>query len=128
MSKKVNNGYSRNCLVKEIKGATLYLFKGFDLVHGKGFFARIHTDDFKDGFGFHKTNKFTAVRQALKDINYKGYIARPNTYVGYVGPVHSQGHTGYRWPTGPTGYTGPNRNAEHPLTPEEYYPSIFKQS
>lgn len=65
MSKKENNGYSKKCLVKHINGVTIYLYKGWDLKHGKGFFAHSVADDFKIGFGFHKTNKLTAVRESL---------------------------------------------------------------
>jgi hypothetical protein len=65
MSKKENNGYSKHCLVKKINGIKIYFYKSWDVVHGKGFFAHSITDDFKTGFGFHKTNKLTAVRQSL---------------------------------------------------------------
>lgn len=64
MSKKESNGYSKHCLVKKINGFKIYLYKSWDVVHGKGFFCHSINEDFKIGFGFHK-NKLTAVRQAL---------------------------------------------------------------
>lgn len=66
MSEKVSNGYSKHCLVKKINGIKISLYKSWDIAHGKGFFAHAFADDFKTGFGFHKTNKLTAVREALK--------------------------------------------------------------
>lgn len=64
MSEKTKHGYDK-CLKKKIGNVTLYLHKGWDLVHGNGWFAHSYHDDFKKGFGFHKKNKITAVRMAL---------------------------------------------------------------
>lgn len=62
MSKKVD-GY----LVKTINGIECYLYKSFDLTHGYGYFVHSFNNvKFNTGFGFHKTNKFTAIRQALE--------------------------------------------------------------
>lgn len=66
MSTKENNGYSKHCLVKKIGYYTIYLYKSWDVVHGIGYFSHSITNDFKAGFGFHKTNKFAAIRQSLK--------------------------------------------------------------
>lgn len=65
MANKVKNGYSNNCLVKEIGGVKIYLYKSWDLVHGKGWFAHSVFFDFTVGFGFHRSNKFSAVREAM---------------------------------------------------------------
>jgi len=45
---------------------TLYMYRGCDLVHGRGWFVHSYFDTFYVGIGFHKTNRFTAVRQSLK--------------------------------------------------------------
>lgn len=64
MSEKAKHGNNK-CLKTKIGQIEIYLFKGFDLAHGKGWFVRSYHDNFKTGFGFHKSNKLTAVRQAL---------------------------------------------------------------
>ena len=54
------------CLQSQIGVVTVYLFKGWDLTHGIGWFTKAYSrTNNKIGFGFHKTNKFTSVRQAL---------------------------------------------------------------
>jgi hypothetical protein len=65
MSRMENNGYSKKCLVKIIGGTKIYLYKSFDLRHGYGYFAVSNLLDYKIGFGFHKTNKLTAIRQSF---------------------------------------------------------------
>lgn len=75
MAEKSKFGYTvfqcfhRKCLRKKIKYkkniVTVYLYHGWDLTHGKGWFSHSYFDSFDAGFGFHKTNKLTAVRQAL---------------------------------------------------------------
>lgn len=58
----------RNSLVKRIGGKKIYLGKTWDLKHGYGWFCQVFNYDFKFGFGFHKTNKFSAVRIAIEDM------------------------------------------------------------
>lgn len=65
MSTLENNGYSHKCLVKKINGVKIYLYKSWSLVHGFGYYCFSLGEGFKIGFGFHKTNKFSAVRQSL---------------------------------------------------------------
>lgn len=58
------------CGSKALKGTigniTIYLYRTWDIVHGKGWFVRSVNENLKLGFGFHKHNRFTAVREALK--------------------------------------------------------------
>lgn len=67
MAENSTFGYTP-CLVKTIisrnEEVKIYLYKGCDLVHGGGWFAHSYSRTLI-GFGFHKTNKLTAVRQAL---------------------------------------------------------------
>ena len=69
MSKVTKHGYDK-CLKKKFKHKgniiTVYLYHGWDLYHGKGWFVHSYFDTFDTGFGFHKTNRFTAVRQSFK--------------------------------------------------------------
>ncbi len=51
-------------IYREFNGGRIWLRKGCDLVHGKGWFAQFYYPDHKIGFGFSK-NKFTAVRKAI---------------------------------------------------------------
>jgi len=66
MSQKTKHGFS-HALLKVIGNDHIYLYRGRDLVHGRGWFCHIY--NYEDGrflrFGFSK-NKFTAVRNALK--------------------------------------------------------------
>lgn len=71
-SKMVSNGYSKKCLTKTRNGTTIYLFKSWDLTHGKGYFCVAFYKEYRlEGFGFHRSNKFTAYREALK---FEGYL------------------------------------------------------
>jgi len=54
-------------LTKNIRGKNFYLGTGWDIAHGKGWFCQVF-GIIGVGFGFHKKNKFTAVRNALKDL------------------------------------------------------------
>ena len=66
MASKENNGYSSKCLVSYTETHHIYLYKSFSLMQGYGWFAHYYPKNSEEiGFGFHKTNKFTAVRQAL---------------------------------------------------------------
>jgi hypothetical protein len=65
MSKKEINSYSKKCLVKQIGNWKVYLYKSFDLKHGYGYFVHSYHNNYSIGFGFHKTNKLTAVRQSF---------------------------------------------------------------
>ena len=66
MATKENNCYSSKCLVNNTETYILYLYKGFSLMQGYGLFCIYYYKNSEEiGFGFHKTNKFTAVRQAL---------------------------------------------------------------
>ena len=56
LSKKINY---KNNVVK------IYLHRSWDVKHGYGWFSHSYFESFKVGFGFHQTNKFTAVRQSL---------------------------------------------------------------
>ena len=61
-------------LRKEMNNKTFYLGRSWDLTNGKGWFCQVHCNrTFNMGFGFHKTNKFTAVRIALKVLRNGGY-------------------------------------------------------
>ncbi len=53
-------------LKKTIQTNEIYLGLSWDIKHGVGWFCQVHRLDWSIGFGFHKTNKFTAVREALK--------------------------------------------------------------
>ena len=68
MAEKTKHGYDK-CLRKKIKYknniVTIYLYRGYDLIHGKGWFSHSYFDTFDIGFGFQKTNKLTAVRKSL---------------------------------------------------------------
>ena len=55
-------------LKKKIGSDLYYLGTGRDLKRGKGWFCGIYTENLKIGFGFHPTNKFTAVRIAQKSL------------------------------------------------------------
>lgn len=68
MSEKVSNGYSKKCLIKYINRDKVYLYKSFSIMQGYGWFCHIYHDNRSIGFGFHKTNKFSAVRQGLIDL------------------------------------------------------------
>ena len=57
-----------NRLQKDIHGINIELGKSWDLTHGIGWFCSVMSKAFRLGYGFHKTNKFTAVRLALKDL------------------------------------------------------------
>lgn len=72
MSKQTNFPFKMS-LKKQIGSVEFFLGKGWDLSHGKGYFCHAYHDDFRIGFGFHKTNKFIAVRIALRDLKqYRG--------------------------------------------------------
>lgn len=56
-------------LKKKIGKNVVYLSKSWDLVHGKGWFCHIWVEGrYLNGFGHHKTNRFTAYRKAIKNI------------------------------------------------------------
>lgn len=49
----------------------IYLNKSFDFTQGNGWFSHVYGDDsYEIGFGFHKNNKFTAVRKAIKNYEH----------------------------------------------------------
>lgn len=56
-------------LKKRIHGKRFYLGRACDLQNGSGWFCEVFDAKFRMGFGFHKTNKFTAVRNALKALS-----------------------------------------------------------
>lgn len=60
-------------LTKDINGISFYLGIACDLKHGKGWHCQVFDEDFRVGYGFHKTNKFTAVRSALNVLRSGGY-------------------------------------------------------
>ena len=68
MAKLENNCYSKKCLVKQVKGNTIYLYKSFDLVHGYGYFCQIIKPDFDILFGFSKKSKIRAVKNAFLNL------------------------------------------------------------
>jgi hypothetical protein len=51
---------------KKINGITVSLGRAFDLTHGKGWMCQTIDSHWNMGYGFHKTNKFTAVHEAMK--------------------------------------------------------------
>lgn len=64
-------------LKKVIGGKEIFLGKVFDLTHGKGWFCQVFGGAMLfsgPGFGFHKTNKFTAVRKAIKNFESRDYL------------------------------------------------------
>jgi len=65
MAKLENNGYSRECLVKQINGNIIYLYKSFDLAHGYGYFCQILKPNFDISFGFSKKSKIRAIKNAM---------------------------------------------------------------
>jgi hypothetical protein len=79
--KKMNG---ENYLYSETQNYYIYLHRSWDLTNGLGWFCHAGTigeldDDYMNsneykklvsGFGFHKKNKFTAVRNALKFDKY----------------------------------------------------------
>lgn len=72
MSKKIKI-YCNTWLHKKINENSVHLYKGYDLVHGKGWFCTIMNKNFNISFGFHKKNKFTAYRNALINLKNKYY-------------------------------------------------------
>lgn len=68
MAEKTKWGGSK-CLRKKINyrnnTVKIYLYRSWDVKHGYGWFSHSVFDSFEVGFGFHKTNKLTAVRQSL---------------------------------------------------------------
>jgi hypothetical protein len=67
MSVKTKFGYNK-CLKKDIGNVKIYLYYGWDLIHGKGWFAHsYHYYTYNVGFGFSK-NKFRAVKNSIKDL------------------------------------------------------------
>ena len=69
MSQK-KDGYLIKVIKYRRKYVTIYLSYGFDLTHGKGWFCQSFAlfNNERFGNGFHKKNKFTAVRQSLNDL------------------------------------------------------------
>ena len=65
MSEIKKHGYDKACY-KEIHGSRIYLYKGRDLIHGRGWFCHLYTDYTKPLFGFGK-NKFEAFRNVFKE-------------------------------------------------------------
>lgn len=45
-----------------------YLGRACDLFHGVGWHCQVFDEDYNIGYGFHKTNKFTAVKIALQNV------------------------------------------------------------
>ncbi len=72
MSKKVN-WPDKHGQMKEIHGHAYYLGHSCDLINGKGWFCQVYRRDppFKASFGFHKTNKFAAVRSAQQQLGIR---------------------------------------------------------
>jgi len=73
MSKKASWPNSKG-QTKDIGNYHVYLGRSWDLTHGVGWFCQLIYDINKTSpkretvfFGFHKTNKFTAYRNALND-------------------------------------------------------------
>ena len=74
---------SKKSLCKNINGTNVHLGITWSILHGKGWYCRVdrpptHYDWFwnyepdRFGFGFHPTNKFTAVREAIRHLNNGG--------------------------------------------------------
>ncbi len=58
-------------LMIEMDKYKIYLDKKFDLTHGKRWFSRVSGDDsYQFGFAFNKENKFTAVKEAIKNYEH----------------------------------------------------------
>lgn len=67
MSKKVKFP-TKKSLFKEINGNRVYIGKGCDIVHGKGWFCHIYDEHGRVGFGYDKKNIFSVYKKALVDI------------------------------------------------------------
>lgn len=64
-------------LKKDWDDKTFYLGIACDLTNGKGWHAQIHCNHtFDVGYGFHVTNKMTAIRTALSELKSSGYFSR----------------------------------------------------
>lgn len=58
-----------NSLKKEIFGFKVYLWKGWDLIHGYGWFSQSYcSNTFEVGFGFSKSSRFSAVRNSINNL------------------------------------------------------------
>lgn len=64
---------NKGSLRKQIGIHKTYLTKSWSLTTGYGWFCQIYRDDFKVGNGFHKRNKFSAVRKALLELSMQSY-------------------------------------------------------
>jgi hypothetical protein len=72
MSKK-GKWFWNKSLTKKIGHARITLFKGWDLTHGKGWFAYISLEEgiySTIGWGFSKVNKFEAVKKGIEDAKF----------------------------------------------------------
>lgn len=77
MSEKTNYP-ARKSLVKEIGNVKIYLGRSFDLVNGFGIFCQVYRISNRRvdgrvggtsvGNGFHKTNKFIAIKKAINEL------------------------------------------------------------
>lgn len=53
---------------KNMNGYKVYMHKTWDLTHGYGYHIQVY-DVTNCAYGFHKSNKFTAVKQAFSNLN-----------------------------------------------------------
>ena len=74
---------NRKSLFKTINGNDIHLGITWSILHGKGWYCRVNKTPIKHewfwnyepdvfGFGFHPTNKFTAVREAIRHLTNGG--------------------------------------------------------
>jgi len=74
---------NRKGLCKNIDGLNIHLGTGWSILNGKGWYCRVDKIPTKHewfcsyepeplGFGFHPTNKFTAVRKAIQHLKNGG--------------------------------------------------------
>lgn len=64
-------------LKKDWDDKTFYLGIACDLTHGKGWHAQVHCNyTFDFGYGFHRSNKITAIRLAISELKSPSYFSR----------------------------------------------------
>ena len=65
---KIVNYPNKKSLRKKIDVYDIYLTRVCEIGRGKTWFCQLYRDDMEIGNGYHKTNKFSAVRNAIKDV------------------------------------------------------------
>lgn len=55
-------------LNKKIGDKHFFICKSFDILHGFGYFVHVYDDCSFIGFGYHSSNKFTAIKNSLRNL------------------------------------------------------------